>query len=64
MPFKISRTDPTNAFSSDITEIKCKETLREYHKYENLLLAFRNVEQYVARYSIERRSIAGRVAII
>ena len=52
MPFKISRTDPPNGFSSEITEIKRNETLRENHKYENLL-AFVNVAQYIARYSIE-----------
>ena len=49
--------------SCEITEIKYKETLRENHKYENLLLVFLNVVQYVARYSNGRRSIAGRVAI-
>ena len=64
MPFKISRADPPNGFSSEITEIKCKETLGEYYKYENPLLAFLNVAQYFARYSIELRSIAGGVATI
>ena len=53
VPFKISWTDPTNGFSSEITEIKYKETLRESHKHENLLLSFVNVAQYVTHYLIE-----------